>query len=432
LKYSLIALASLIALIPLFPQSGYAQQTVTCELVNSRQLYQVGGGAVTYISAPTFNCTNGSTILADSAVYVKLAGRIDFIGHVRFNEVERTMTSSYAQYVTRERRLMAQQNVVVTNRKDGSTLKGVSLDYYQKSPTNPEARIEMYSRPHATLMRKGETDAAVDTTNIDADRLKILGENKFQGWENVVITRGKMTAKSGYAESDQSTNTMKLYGNASVVSDTFDLKADSIEADLLPGDKFKEVRARKDAKLTGRNVNVNAPAVRISFTEGKVERMVALGGARLPTKGAAQAQAISTEFTVIADSIDAKTPAEKLDRVLAVGKAYGERRPDSADAKLPALIAKDWVRGDTVEAHFAPTTPDTARVLERIVASGQPASSTYRLREKKGDSTEVSVNYITAKRIDVTMKAGEVDLVKAAGDIRGMYLQRPKAEEKPR
>jgi hypothetical protein len=68
-------------------------------------------------------------------------------------------------------------------------------------------------------------------------------------------------------------------------------------------------------------------------------------------------------------------------------------------------------------------TGDSTRVLERIVANGDPASSTYRLREENGDSAAISVNYITAKKLDVSFKGGEVAKVDAEGDIRGLYLQ---------
>jgi hypothetical protein len=44
------------------------------------------------------------------------------------------------------------------------------------------------------------------------------------------------------------------------------------------------------------------------------------------------------------------------------------------------------------------------------------------------DTTEVSVNYITARHIDVILRGGDVDRVRAEGNIRGMYLQPPKPE----
>jgi hypothetical protein len=101
------------------------------------------------------------------------------------------------------------------------------------------------------------------------------------------------------------------------------------------------------------------------------------------------------------------------------------------------------VQGDTVRAYFADRKPpvsgarqapratrtvagaDSSRVLERIVATGAPASSTYRLREQVGDSVEISVNYLTAKKLDVTFQDGAVHRVAAEGAIRGLYLQPP-------
>jgi hypothetical protein len=115
--------------------------------------------------------------------------------------------------------------------------------------------------------------------------------------------------------------------------------------------------------------------------------------------------------------------------VFAVGRARGERWGDTLqDRALPELIRNDWVQGDTIRAYFAEapdTMADTTRVLERIVALGAPASSTYRLREQQGDRVEVSVNYLTAKMLDVTFKDGAVHKVLAEGEIRGIYLQPP-------
>lgn len=427
------------------PFAAEAQRGPLCDLQNSRQLNSVADGAVTYIGGPVFVCDNGTRIVADSAIYLRAPGRIDFHGNVRFNEAERSLTSMYAQYIGAERRLMAQQDVVLINRKDGSTLRAPALDYYQQSASNPTSRIEVYSgRPRATLFRQSAADAsAVDTTIVDADRMQVEGEEIFRGWGTVDVKRGRLTAKSSFAEFDQGGSYMKLYGKATVDSDTFRLSADSIDADLVNNNEFREVRARRDAKLASQDVNVDAPSLTITFAEGKVERLVAIGGERVAGDNVPQAIATSRDFTLTADSIDAVSPAEKLERVIAIGTAFGERHADSADIALPDLIRKDWVRGDTVTAYFGdgrdtaaanavsrpPDTPaDTARVLERIVASGEPASSTYKLRERSNDSTEVSVNYLTARYIDVLLRNGDVDRVRAQGDIRGMYLQPPRPE----
>jgi hypothetical protein len=157
---------------------------------------------------------------------------------------------------------------------------------------------------------------------------------------------------------------------------------------------------------------------------------VALGGGKLGNN-LPQARAVSPDFVLTADSIDALSPKQKLERVFAVGRAHGQQWSDTiADGELPELIRHDWVRGDTIRAFFGDrrspaAAADSARVLERVIATGNPASSTYRMREQVGNTVEISVNYITAKKLDVAFKEGEVDNVRAEGDIRGLYLQPP-------
>lgn len=433
-------------------------QAQDCELVRSGALNTIGGGAVTYFSGPvTFACPNNVRISADSAIFVKATDRFDFLGNVRYADAERDLTAMNAQYARAERKIMAQINVVLTNRKDGSTLRGTSLDYYQQSPGNPQPRIEVYTgRPRAVMMRRRGNATAVDTTVIDSDRMQIIGEETFRGWGNVQTRRGKLRSNSQYAEFNEASDRMRLTGQASVQSDTFNLRADTIDALLVDGDEFKEVDARNGVVLDSEDVDLSAPALRLFFAKGEVERMVARGGA-LIGGSSPQARAISPDFMLVADSIDAVSPQQKLQRVFAIGRAIGERRPDTLDNALPELINRDWVRGDTVRAYFTSSTNasaravagagagnsrvagqrvggtagrgDTTQVLERILATGNPASSTYRLREQVGDSTQLSVNYITAKKLDVTFKEGAVDRVQAEGNIRGLYLQPPQRAE---
>lgn len=411
----------------LLPVKLHAQ---SCELISSRQFYSIGSGEVVYVGSPVFGCGNGTRITADSAIIVKASNRADFINNVRFTEPGRVLTSQYAQYLSNLRKLQAQGNVIVRDERDGSVLRAPSLDYFQQSNNEPQARVEIYSgRPHFTTFRTRANSNVVDTTNVDSDRMQLIGQNTFRGWGAVVIKRGDLDARSGYAEFVQDSNRMKLTGQAVVISDSTTLKADTIDAVLANGDEFKDVFARKDASMVATNINVTSPRMRVTFDNGDVQRLIAVGGKL--AKAAAQAKAVSEDFTLTADSIDARTPNQKLDTVTAVGSAFAHRAPnDSADAKLPELIKQDWVRGENIVATFEDA--DTARVLKRIVAKGGPASSTYRLREadkKNPNSTKLSINYLTAQTIDVRFKKGEVDKVSAKGQIRGMYLQPPQASK---
>lgn len=433
----------LLASLIFIPQILSAQNT--CELIDSRQVQTVGGGVVVYVGGPVFNCSNGSRIVADSAIILRDQQRSDFIGNVQFTDAERTLTAQNAQYLSRERRLMAQVDVVLRSRKDGSSLRATSMDYYQNSPTYPEGRIDVHTgRPRATTTRRRANNVAiVDTTIIDADRMQIIGEHTFRGWGNVQTRRADMRTTSAFAEFNEQANLMVLSGQATVTSDTFRLRADSINAIIVNGDEFRELRAFREVVLESQSVDLTAPALRLSFANGQVERLVALGGSRIQP-GAPQARAVSPDFVLTADSIDAISPKQKLERVFAIGKARGEAWSDTAaDRTLPQIIRTDWVQGDTVRAYFADRKPipagarqkprpqrtpagaDSSRVLERIVAHGTPASSTYRLREQVGDSVEISVNYLTAKKLDVKFQDGAVQTVAAEGEIRGLYLQPP-------
>ena len=411
-----------LAAIFIFAGSSQAQE---CDLVQSRLVNSLGGGDVTFFSGPvTFACPNNVRISADSAVFLKQTDRFDFIGNVRYSDSDRTLRAQNVQYARAQKLIMAQIDVLLTNREDGSTLRGLSMNYYQPGSQYPNGRIDvMTGRPRATMYRKHATGGAVDTTVIDADRMQIEGEELFRGFGNVNTRRGKLTSTSQFAEFDEANNRMRLTGEAAVQSDTFRLKADTIDALMVEGDEFRELDARHNVQLDSEDVDLTAPALRITFVDGEVERLIARGGQRV-RENAPQARAVSPDFTLVADSIDALSPKQKLEQVYAVGRAHGQRSADSADAALPELIRTDWVRGDTIRAYFTEGA-DTARVLQRIVAAGVPASSTYRMREQVGDSVEISVNYITAKKLDVTFKEGSVDKVLAEGEIRGLYLQPP-------
>jgi lipopolysaccharide export system protein LptA len=439
-----------VGMLMLFATATRAQE---CELLRSPTFNAVGGGAITYFGGGvSFACPNNVRISSDSAIFVRETDRFDFMGNVRYVDDQRLLTAQQAQYARRERKVMAQINVVVTNRQDGSTLRANALDYYQPSDAVPEGRVDVHpgGRPRGTLIRRRANSTAIDTTIIDADRMQLIGERLFRGWGNVQTRRGTMTSSSQYAEFDEASSRMRLTGQAAVQSDTFRLRADSIEAVLVDGDEFKELHAHRNVIVESQQMDLNAPSVHLTFSDGQVERVIAVGGAK-SAENAPQARAVSPDFVLTADSIDALSPKQKLETVIAIGKALGERIDTTANRDLPELIRNDWVRGDTIRAWFtdrdsaaapAPGTRpsqvvagDSTRVLERILANGNPASSTYRMREENGDSAAISVNYITAKKLDVSFKQGEVAKVEAEGDIRGLYLQpaqRAQAANPPR
>jgi hypothetical protein len=288
------------------------------------------------------------------------------------------------------------------------------------------------------MIQEGTEPGVMDTTVIDADAMTIVGESQFTGRGNVVVTRATTRGYGNNAVFDQQQRLMMLSGDARLESEEYDLFGDEIRGRTDERQNLTDVEAERNARIESEELQVEAPFLRVYLEEGEFQRLVAVGGALRPPQpgvSVAQAVAVSEDFRLVADSIDARAPLQVLEQVVAVGSALGERlAEDSVRAELPAVMARDWVRGDTIVATFGAAPPDTAtnadavvedverRVLESIVAMGAdpPASSVYRfLRAEDGAA---AYNYMAANRIVVLLTGGEVQAVEAEGQIQGLYL----------
>src|SRR5690606_28353940 len=223
---------------------------------------------------------------------------------------------------------------------------------------------------------------------------------------------------------------MRLIGQARVDGDSLRMAGDSIIGETTDEEEFRELVAWGDtAKLDGESVDVTAPWIRILFEAGEAERLiaavpgaapaivepdtamadspagadsvavadstlvadsalagpppvqapVALPAAEPRDPDAPRATAVSADFRLVGDSIDALLPGRVLERVVAVGNAFGERLlpDDTLSERLPEVARRDWMEGIVIEATFADapeSRPDTAadRVLEAITATGAP------------------------------------------------------------
>jgi lipopolysaccharide export system protein LptA len=194
--------------------------------------------------------------------------------------------------------------------------------------------------------------------------------------------------------------------------------------------------------------------------------------ARPPLAPGFRSVAVAKGFRMEADSLEAILPDQRLRRVNAVGSARGESwdtvavrtvRVDSGGAAgvaaPPASMTeppkaydqKDLLTGDTIIAFFRdslaadsarragtrdsvrlagrpaappPAPGDTAKTeIERLLAIGN-AHSLYRMRadSTRPRETKQGLNYLIGDRIDLTFKAGEVDVAHVRGLKQGMYL----------
>lgn len=444
-----------------------------------------------------YRCTDGTRILADSAVVWEHSGNLVLVDRVHFEDADTDLDSDSAYYFGNVRELRAWSGVRLRDHRTGAELRGDTLHYLRVSrfrtmdrilvhgrspravvyparrPAAPAARAEAVPPPSPSgspgteaggvvedsLAGAGQTPAPdgvaegvqpetaggadgaesalpVDSVSpvpyeVEAPRLYIDGRQFFRAGGGVVVTRDSLVAAGDSLDYDQEVGAMLIIGNAQVADRGFELSGASVSVTPTVG-LSEEILARESARLTGDQVLMEAPAIRLFLDEGRVARIVALpsvvplpgggGEESFDTTGltpgdveraralAEQARAeaeegaaiapdspprpfvVAADFNLAGDSIEVLSPNQLLEVVTAVGAARADAmNPDSPPAEeLPEVAANDWIKGRTIVARFAAHEPggdsaDTSRDttagrvrLESVTAT-TGASSLYRL-----------------------------------------------------
>ena len=364
-------------------------------------------------------------------------GQTHLFGDVVFEDGQRRLTSNTAVYSSGNGWLHATGNAVFTDAESGSTLRGPDIEYYKAMAGRPQAQMIATQRPHLTLLPEARPGQRQEPLEIDGNRISSVGENLYVSGQ-AVIHSTDLNATAGEARYDRASGRLELIGTAHMKSDRFDLRGEQIDALMPRTGGIERLQARTNALLEGEQLKVTAPDLQLFFAEDRLQRLVARqAGGNEP-----QPVAASAAFQLQADSLDALLPAQRLEQVIAIGRARGESiDTTAAPAELPAagdsaLIAhSDWILGDTIVGYFASrdstpsaTTADTAIVLKRIVAHGD-AQSLYRLENR--DTTHHApaaapakrgLNYLAGEMIELTFSAGELEVANVTGLQRGLYL----------
>lgn len=487
------------------PSTGVAQQPQQqrCQQVlpsDFRRIVGQLGHEILYFRDPVrMLCTGGVQIEADSAVMNRATSTLEMVGRVLYRDNDQQLTADWARYLGQTDELFARGDVVLTDLADGSVITGDDFEYRRETEERPESRMIMRGeRPHAMLRpaRADATDEDATPVLVWARRMETQGELFFVAETDVELERGDLRGVADAVRFDQRAERIILSGNAHVETDEYRLEGERIDA-LLTGDTLRNVLSERRARLVAEDLTVRGQNIRIGFVDGQPERVEAWDPALrrstgdeegapilpplLPLAGQ-RALAISRDFQLRADSIDARSDAGRIREVRAVGRAYGEREADSLSVNLPDAIARDWIQGDTITGYFvhpdvdeaageqladvtdgseAAAASDTAQVdtpeaapvgtsegasdgasegavLERIevIGGGSDALSLYRTAASNG-GTDPSLNFMRARRITLFMLEGEVSRVEADGPIEGLYLdptggaRTPPAEPSP-
>ncbi len=487
--------AALLGVAAALPADACAQASCTwVDPTRSVQIVAIPGlGQVAYLGGPSIRCSDGVRFQADSAVVYAGQRMTHLMRRVRFGDESKELTADEARYFSRQGRLQANGNAVLRDTVQGSEIRNGDMVLLRKNDlrdteqitvttgrdrVRPRARL--YMRPSAAADTTATTDTAVATTDaafvtdttvaadtaaaepeavvrhpapdtaktpydVEGDRLFLQGDEYFLATGSVVVERDSLTALADTAEYDEVAARMLLKGSARMQGDTYTLVGRTINI-ALPGGEIGNMRAVRDAVLTGEDLRLEAPLIQLFTTDGLMDRLVATplpGDPSVPPATAADSAdlarpvAVAEEFRLTADSVEVLAPGEVLSNLHAVGGARGESAArDSLNVpSLPEIATKDWLEGDTIvatfvkleEEDFAPgdTVRDAYRI-DRLVARGS-AKSLYRLLPS--DSTwrpgvdSPAIHYTTGEAILIAFLDGEVERMEVTGSTHGWHLE---------
>jgi lipopolysaccharide export system protein LptA len=454
-------------------------QAGSCQLSDSQTLDQrtQGGFRVIHVIAPVVSCTGGARITANEGTIYEASNEVFLSGNVDFRDPERRLTSRQATYSSVTGRLHATGDVVFTDHAEGMTLTGPELEYFRAMPGRPQSQAIATQRPHLTLLprpRPGEQRAEdSEPIEIDADRMTMTGNDLYTADGRVLINRSDFRATSREARVDQVAERMELRGNAQMAAEQFDLVGQSIDL-FLPADRLERIVALDQAELVGDELRIDGHEIQLFFEEDLLQRMFARQGG-----GGIRPIATARAFRLEADSIEARSPGQQLERVIAIGTARGEsldtleNRPLDGRLQRPTppgpltLGDRDWILGDTVIGFFlavedAPDGRDISMLepgeedvrvavdpenapapavapgengeqpqvqLDRLLAIGT-ASSLYRVENNDGSRPRPGLNYLVGEAIELSFRDGELAVADVRGLQRGLFLD-PEAAPPP-
>jgi len=346
----------------------------------------------------------------------------------------------------------------------------------------PQSGIPMPEIPSPEVEPESEPEPEVDRVpyEIDARRFDLEGKRYFRASGSVVVTRDSLRAEADSLEYDQDEGALFLSQAARVMTAQTDLAADHIKL-AIPQDDIRDALATGQAVLESEDLRLLAPIVTLFFTEGRMERLVAvrdpvadsiaaelddeaqaqqrLSGGDLPAAARElgfevfprRPYALAQDFILEGDSVEVQAPGEILEEVKAMGAARGESSGlDSlATEETPALISRDWLEGDTIVAYFQETgdslsateegepvpVPEVMAVdsagggyqLQRLLAQGS-ARSMYRMAASDSivaeEPGQFAIHYVVGDEITILLNPqGEAEKMEVVGETRGIHLE---------
>lgn len=386
-----------------------------------------------------YRCSDGTRILADSAVVYELNDLVQLFGRVRFQDPDTRLDADTARYFGNVSQLEAWSRVVVTDLKSEAVIEGDSLRYFQASAYRALDRVLVYGGdPHATFHPPpvpvppppAVADSAV-ADSVEADPAADAGAEEAAGAEGGPETLDSMQA----AEAEPADTT-----EATAASPADSMEADSPDetdppADAAPVDSIHPPPYDIDARrfmIDGRRffrAAGNVVVERDSLTavgdsldfDQDVGTMFIVGDARVEQQG----------FELTADAVEVKPTTGLSEEILArrnaelVGSEMVMKAPAIRmflDAgEVNRLVAVSTL--PPIEQEALDTTGLSAGDAERarsLAAAAAAADSAAALPEDSVPQPSAFADefHLTADSIDVLSPARALELVTAVGSAR--------------
>jgi hypothetical protein len=363
----------------------------------------------------------GTKITMESDSVAAYGGNvIRFIGRVKYRDSTLTMDADRGTYYKIGERWEARGRVTTKNLSTGSTLAGPSLDY-MRVVKGVRDTMEMFatSRPTIRYFPSDSAGQAPEPYVIVGDRVRLRGDDRIFAGGKVTVDRSDFASRSDSLRLDTGPGgDGTLLGGRPVLrglgADSFSITGNRIDL-KLEGRELTHLLAKGNSRAISKEWDLVADTIALDVNQRKLEQTLAWGDSIRPS-------ATSPSYAMKADSLALDTPGQRLREVRGFGKAW------LGGTVHEPTKERDWMRGDTVVAHFA--SRDSAgsqrAVLSRIEA--RLGAQSYHIEPNTRSPARPSINYARGEAITVTMKdaaatGGGVERVDIRGKVDGIQLE---------
>jgi len=262
-----------------------------------------------------------------------------------------------------------------------------------------------------------------DTANVVANTINMVGDSLVYASGRVEITRPDLAATGDSAFLDSGADFARLMREPSVKGKgnrPFTLTGGIIDV-YSHNRQVERVVATPNGHALSQDLELVADSIDLRVQANQLQRAIAWGKTR--------AHAVSPDREIISDSIDVMMPGQRMREVRAVRNAYAESTPDSGVVSTQ----RDWLRGDTIVAHFdsiPPTDTVSKPKIREIVANGN-ARSFYQMKSSRGPVDKPTVNYVTGRIIDILFENRKVATVTVTDKATGVLVEPATASTTP-